>query len=188
MKKLMIAAAIVCAAAMSQASTFVWSSTDKAYGPDLTKLVVGHMDPGTANAQYMKTEASSVAWTFVMTLGSGDNTDVVSGSITSSDFSSNKIKVQGLDSDLIPDHPATPTTVPYSIIITGKYTDANEKEWTLTSDAITGNASYSSVTTTDLKTGAPAGWNVTSTDVPEPTSGLLLLLGVAGLALRRRRA
>ena len=27
-----------------------------------------------------------------------------------------------------------------------------------------------------------------SSDVPEPTSGLLLLLGVAGLALRRRRA
>ena len=30
-------------------------------------------------------------------------------------------------------------------------------------------------------------WNV-AVDVPEPTSGLLLLLGVAGLALKRRRA
>jgi hypothetical protein len=33
------------------------------------------------------------------------------------------------------------------------------------------------------------GWqDVSSSDVPEPTSGLLLLLGVAGLALKRKRA
>ena len=37
-------------------------------------------------------------------------------------------------------------------------------------------------------TGAATSWQSTSSGVPEPTSGLLMLLGVAGLALRRRRA
>lgn len=39
--------------------------------------------------------------------------------------------------------------------------------------------------TVDYKT---AGWYNVGAAVPEPTSGLLLLLGMAGLALRRRRA
>ena len=33
-----------------------------------------------------------------------------------------------------------------------------------------------------------AGWYTASSNVPEPTSGLLMLLGVAGLALKRKRA
>lgn len=42
----------------------------------------------------------------------------------------------------------------------------------------------SSATWTDFAT-APGG---SSSDVPEPTSGVLMLLGVAGLALKRKRA
>jgi hypothetical protein len=42
----------------------------------------------------------------------------------------------------------------------------------------------------DVVTGAVggAGWTSASSSVPEPTSGLLLLLGMAGLALKRKHA
>jgi hypothetical protein len=49
----------------------------------------------------------------------------------------------------------------------------------------------SSTTLKDISTtGTGAGWYMfkEASAVPEPTSGLLMLLGVAGLALRRRRA
>ena len=50
---------------------------------------------------------------------------------------------------------------------------------TLPGSGVSGSASF------DLSSSATAGnW----TAVPEPTSGLLMLLGMAGLALRRRRA
>ena len=47
-------------------------------------------------------------------------------------------------------------------------------------------SSSSIVFNKDAKGFVNAGWYTVS--VPEPTSGLLLLLGVAGMALRRRRA
>ena len=48
---------------------------------------------------------------------------------------------------------------------------------------------YSFVGFNDASKGySGAGWYSSASAVPEPTSGLLMLLGMAGLALRRRRA
>ena len=46
----------------------------------------------------------------------------------------------------------------------------------------------SAANTAQTATLAAGTWQPISADVPEPTSGLLMLLGVAGLALRRPRA
>ena len=48
----------------------------------------------------------------------------------------------------------------------------------------TGEAVFGSHTSMTAAAASAATW----TAVPEPTSGLLLVLGVAGLALRRKRA
>lgn len=59
---------------------------------------------------------------------------------------------------------------------------------TKTTGATAANMQVNTVLATKMiDTTTPLGWTITS-NVPEPTSGLLLLLGVAGLALKRRRA
>ena len=58
------------------------------------------------------------------------------------------------------------------------------------SDVVFGQQNaYSSAGFKDAAGGfSSAGWYSSAAAVPEPTSGLLMLLGMAGLALRRRRA
>ena len=56
---------------------------------------------------------------------------------------------------------------------------------TLTGRADTGEAKLGSNTSMTAAAASSATWSTVA--VPEPTSGLLMLLGMAGLALRRRR-
>ena len=61
---------------------------------------------------------------------------------------------------------------------------------TLTGRASTGEEALGSNTSIAMSTLSSATWTAVggSSPVPEPTSGLLLVLGMAGLALRRKRA
>ena len=107
------------------------------------------------------------------------------GSVTS-------FNTRGRFSDVAVDLPATSTD--YSMVLI--YTDATDadKIWYQFSSA-TATASGSDDNTVPAIAAAFAtsafsasGWTSATAAVPEPTSGILMLLGMAGLALRRRRA
>lgn len=81
------------------------------------------------------------------------------------------------------------TEAQYAVII-ATYTDATYGDMYIASTAESAyNAGTQKGSALNLVSvpGAESGWQ-TAAAVPEPTSGLLMLVGFAGLALRRRRA
>ena len=185
MKKLMIAAAIVCAAALSQAATFTWSSGAKIYVDNSDPTTWKDGDVITALTSGTKGYASKLdgfTWAYEMVLSDGISSDTLSGTPT---FMSNKIS-NSLSSDVfaLPTDDSTKTFT-WDIVITGTG-KVGDKDVTLTSNTIHGSDGYSKLSEAQITFSAPSSWTVAV--APEPTSGLLLLLGVAGLALRRRRA
>lgn len=194
MKKLIIAAAIAAGALALQAASFDWATSAKAYSiADAT--VAGGLAAGTTygvgsnNAASMSNQITSygAVWTYAMTLTSGSNSDTINGSLGSGDFSSRMINKAGLSSTIWDSATGdNPVTVNYSIVLTGTLTDGANKEWTITSDAIVGSTTWAGTGDIKIMSVGPSQWSTAA--VPEPTSGLLMLLGVAGLALKRKRA
>ena len=192
MKKLLIAAAAVAVAVATQAATFNWKTDSKAYSIATATIDAGLADgthyaaetSGNANTMVNQITSYTASWAYEITFTSGTDTDTISGSLGTGDFTSRMILAKNLSSSLIVQtDPVTP--VDYSIVITGTLKDGKGATVNLTSDAITGTWQVPSLGDLALTTGGPVGWTAA---VPEPTTGLLVLLGVAGLALRRRRA
>ena len=201
MNKIMIAAAIVCAAVVGQAATINWSSgtlkralnDDGGWGTALRgsngglAVQVFLTDATTYDSLQGKSQAELLAWT------AGKKAD---GEKSTSVATDNNITGSTKASVYIHEGEETARGDNQYAVIIYNYTDLNgdskfkdNKDFYMAGTAmklgteITNDGS--TYTVGSIGSGI-ANWQAES--VPEPTSGLLLLLGVAGLALRRRRA
>ncbi len=182
MKKLIIAAAIVCAAAFSHAASVYWTATNVYLG--------NTTDLATGIAYFMTTDtAATSAWTSGLTVtqvkglvdSSYSYTPVSEGRYSISKDSPIENAVLGLND-------ATTYTA-YLVIFDGTTIDSSTKFYMTRAeefDTYAGTSS-NSVAFGNQRTNSqnPDNWTAMA---PEPTSGLLLLFGMGVLALRRKRA
>ena len=186
MKKLMIAAAIVCAAAFANAATVSWG-----VGCITDAPTAGGWGEGVAGDGY----------TGVLSLYSDSGMTALITSVTITEWEDGY--AFGETDDLFTYDPATTYygKLVCTTSVNGEVQTLESQGFKFTTNPMESAPSISVATNpddiggtiTDLAgnefTGdhgafSASGW----TAAPEPTSGLLLLIGVAGLALRRRRA
>ena len=166
MKKILLALGVVVVAIAANAAAVSWATT-----------TVKDMSGATIGAK-----AESAGWTAVCTIFAADGTTVI-GSDT--DKSAAMSKFAGSV-----DGTAANTTYYAQLVVTddkGNTITSEKAQFTTDSSATYGDINFTTgakFATATAKIDYASGW----TAAPEPTSGLLLLLGMAGLALKRKRA
>ena len=182
MKKLIIGLFAAVVAVGAQAAAFQWSTTGTIYEPSGTSVAT------TGGFTAYLFDAGTVSQSALVTAlrDGGSITDYTALSSYTTD-SAAKVATTAFTADY-----ASGTSVSaYFAIVQDDYVYISGAKSATAQDVGTATFSMGSQSTNSAKVFdsttayANAGWYQT---VPEPTSGLLMLLGMAGLALRRRRA
>ena len=186
MKKLIMVAAVMAAVAANAAS-FSWktTTTGKVYEAGTTTTLASAtaylFDAGKVSQAAVL--AAFNAGTSISTLAYADTTSVVSGAIAEKAFD---VPTGYAEGDAFAGYFALVVDDSIYIGVTSSVNTPATGNMTMSFNA----KSSSQAAALDTATFGSAGWyNKTSpSPIPEPTSGLLMLLGFAGLALRRKRA
>ena len=177
MKKLLFAAAIICVAGMANAATASWSLSN-IQAPGGGNGSVGwlvEIYSSSVSYDYAAAKSGSISELFSATTVAQGTTGAV------------RVNQSGVGSFAAKDSGAW-----YAVIYDAATVDAAthyivsaDRAWSVNDMGQNFSVAFGSMTAT---TTANAFLNSSWQSVPEPTSGLLLLLGVAGLALRRKQA
>lgn len=187
MKKLMVLAAVAVVAIASQAANITWGARN-IYIPVATDVKVDQAGIVMNSGSKFSADALTVALYWVAT----DGTKTALGNFATT--SSGLIGAQTLgnsstDTALYTAMLSQGDTYKPQYYFTATYTTADGTyayEGTVSASSAIGNLPSSTIGVTANFANA-GSWSYTAASVPEPTSGLMLLLGMAGLALKRRR-
>ena len=181
MKKIMVAASAVCMAAFAHAATATWSATNIEYAP-------GHSSTTAYSAFLIDNDIggySDYADAVAAILADGASATGVIASKNGLTDSGTKLALSGAGTTITDNGYTAGQSISAMMIIFDAAVDSLDS-----AKNYMGAAKSPAKFNNSLALNAGFGTQASNSwvAVPEPTSGLLMLLGVAGLALKRKRA
>ena len=211
MRKVMfMLAAVACAGAVKSA-TFDWATSSKLYGVTATSVTDNGNYSAASSGSTDRGDKALTGLSYVLAIldaTTGAEVGTASGTVTYGSLGkvgTYGIEVTGAEQGTAYKYQLTLTGTQSTLTSKGNAVDGGDGydyDYTaaIVTTTISGDITTATMGNTDLGNVVPTTWTVSgitktaqsggggSSDVPEPTSGLLLVLGGAMLALRRRRA
>ena len=181
MKKLLTTIAVVVTATCIHAATFTWSMTNIMQPADATSMAT----VGWLAGWYDNSSGSTLA-TVTALLEAGKMSEAYAAATytaATTALGTTQVRVNSSGNGSY----STGESASGFMVVFDATTAADATHYIITDSKTSGavNAAGSNIS---LAYGKASNYGWTAAAVPEPTSGLLMLLGMAGLALKRKRA